>query len=499
MKPVIKKDAIKVLLIYPPTGTISTYNTPTGLLYIATVLKHQGYRVKLVDCSVEPQYQDVLDREIVDTDLLGVYAMSVHIRHLLPELRRLKEKNPRVKIVWGGPHAILFPEQTARSPFADIVVPGEGEDVMLDLVRGVESGKLDLHQVGGICFKENGGVVSTPVRPFVDVNQLPILDWSMLKPEVLDVVKRSIIRVQASRGCPYRCAFCINVLTKNRKMRYRDPLNVLKEIDFLSREFNIQRVGFRDEVFMSNRQQVRDIAQGLLDRNIRITWLANPRVEYLRESYVKDDYLKLLADSGCNKLQCGGESGSQRILELLHKGIKVDDVLNFVRRTKRFNIIPLVAFMTGIPTETKAEQMQTLRLIREILRIQPRAFINGPANYRPYPGGELYDMCVRDYGLKMPDTLEEWEHAEILGGSRPPWVQDMTFNQFLWTSTKASTNTPAYVWQKIRQNPFKGLAIFFLTVISKLRMRWLFYRFPFEFYLLDFYYSRIRKQVPEMS
>ncbi len=493
------KDQVKILLMYPPTGSIGTYNTPTGLLYIATVLQHHGYFVRLVDCSVEPRYQDILDREIPDTDLLGIYAMSVHIRYLLPELRRLKALNPRLKIIWGGPHAILFPEQTASSPLADIVTRGEGEDLMLEIVREYEAGTLDYRKIKGIYFKDNGQITSTPPRPFVDVNQLPFLDWSFLKKDVLDTVRKGIIRVQASRGCPYRCAFCINVLTNNRKMRYRDPEKVVDEIEYLTREYHIHRVGFRDEVFMSNRKQVKDIAQGILDRDIHITWLANPRVEYLRESYIDDAYLKLLADSGCNKLQCGGESGSQRILDMLHKGIKVDDILNFVRRTKKYNIYPLVAFMTGIPTETKAEQMQTLRLIRDILRIQPVAFINGPANYRPYPGGELYDMCVKEYHLKMPDSLEGWEKAEILGGSAPPWVEDVCFNQFLWTSTKAATYSFSYLWKQIRRNPLKGLAISFLSIISRMRLRWLFYRFPFEFYLLNFYYQRILKKVPEYS
>lgn len=493
------QDKIKILLVYPPTGSIGIYNTPTGLLYIATVLKKNGYNVCLVDCSVESAYRDILEREVKDTDILGVYAMSVHIRYLLPELMRLKTINKRMKIVWGGPHVMLFPEQTAKSPFADIVARCEGEDLMLEIVRGYESGKLDLHKINGITFEEDGRIISTPERDFVDMNALPFLDWSLVKKEVMEVINGTIIRVQASRGCPYRCAFCINVLTKNRKMRYRDPKNVLDEIEYLCREYEVQRVGFRDEIFMSNRQQVKEIAQGILDRGIKITWLANPRVEYLRESYVDDAYLKLLADSGCNKLNCGGESGSQRILDLLRKNIKVGDILNFVKRTKKFNIVPLVAFMTGIPTETEAEQMQTLRLIRDILRIQPKAFINGPADYRPYPGGELYDMCVNKYNLKMPESLEEWAESEILGGARSPWVKRQYFNQYLWTEVRVATYPPQYIWEKIRRNPLKGLAILLLAVISKFRLKCLFYRFPFEFRLLDWYYRFILKTVPDFS
>ncbi|MBN1456722.1 MAG: B12-binding domain-containing radical SAM protein [Sedimentisphaerales bacterium] len=485
---------MKIVLLYPPIGKITNYNTPTGLLYVGTVLKKNGHDVRLVDCSVEPDYKNILDKEIKDTDILGVYAMSVHIKLLLPELRRLKQINENIKIIWGGPHAILFPEQTAKSPLADIVVKGEGENVMLEIVKGYENGTPDLHNIKGVAFEENGQVFSNPYADYVDLSTIPFLDWSLVKKEVFDVIKNSIIRVQASRGCPYKCAFCINVLTNNRKMRYRPAEKVLDEIEYLYNEYKIKRVAFRDELFMSNRQQVRDIAQGLIDRNIKITWVANPRCEYFNASRIDDDYLKLLADSGCTKLQCGGESGSERILKMLHKQITVEDILNFVRRAKKFNINCLVAFMTGLPTETQEEQLQTMRLIRDILRIQPDAVINGPANYRPYPGGELYEMCVKKYNLSMPESLEDWENAEELGGTRPPWVKNLILNKFLWTSVRAATLKPRYIWEKVNHNPFKTFVILVFSMVSKLRLRYTFYKLPVEFYLLDWYYRFIERR-----
>ncbi|TBR17895.1 B12-binding domain-containing radical SAM protein [bacterium] len=493
------KDKIKILLVYPPSSSIGIYNTPTGLLYIATVLKSKGYNVKLVDCSVEPAYEEILKKEIVDADLFGIYAMSMHIKYLMPLLYKLKKINDKFMIVWGGPHATLFPEQTAKSPFADIVVRGEGEEAMLEIVKGYESGRLNLAQIKGVSFKNNGEIVTTADRDFIDLNTLPFIDWSFVKKEVMDVIRRTIIRVQASRGCPYKCAFCINVVSKNKKMRYRTSENVVNEIEHIYKEHKIQRVGFRDELFMSDREQVKRIAEGIISRNIKITWLANARVEYLRESFVDDAYLQLLVKSGCNKLSTGGESGSQRVLDLLRKGCKVEDIVNFVRRTKRNNIIPGVAFMTGIPTETESEQMETLALIRQLLRIEPRTIINGPANFRPYPGGELYEMCVKKYNLKMPDSLEEWANAEILGGAHPPWVNKMFFNEYIWTSVKAASYSGSYIVKKLFPNPLKGLGIFFLMVISKIRLKYLYYRFPFEFKLLDWYHKFIVKKIPEFS
>lgn len=494
-----KKRRLKIVLIFAPTGKIGNYNTPTGLLYIATVLKRRGNKVRLVDCSVEPSYKEILDKDVIDADFLGVYAMSSQIRYLLPLLKRLKKINSKVKIIWGGPHATLFPEQTAKSPLADIVVRREGEATILEIVEMYESGKVDLHKIKGITFEKNGKIFSTEDRDFIDMNDLPFIDWSFVKPEVMENIKNGIIRVQASRGCPYNCAFCINAVSGNRKKRYRDSKKVLDEIEHLYRKYGIKRVGFRDEIFMVDRKQVKEIAKGLIDRGINITWLANIRAPQLKESFIDDDYLQILVDSGCNKLSCGGESGSQRVLDLLNKGITSVDIINFVKRAKKFNIVPLVAFMTGIPTETEEEQMQTLRLIREILRINPKTVINGPANYRPYPGGDLYDMCVEKFNLKMPASLEEWAEADILGGKRPPWIKSMYFNEYLWTSIMLATFKLETIWKHIIKNPVRGLAVLLLSRISKLRLRFLFYKLPIEFLLLHWYHKFILRKPPTFS
>jgi radical SAM superfamily enzyme YgiQ (UPF0313 family) len=495
----INKNKLKIILVFAPTGKIGNYNTPAGLLYIATVLKRSGNEVKFVDCSVEHSYNEILDNEIKDADILGVYAMSHQIRYLLPMLKRLKRTNKKIKIIWGGPHATLFHEQTAKSPFADIVVRGEGEETIMEIIKGYESGNLNLRKVKGITFEENDKIVVTENRDFIDMNWLPFIDWSFVKPNVMENIRRGIIRVQASRGCPYNCAFCINVVSGNRKKRYRNPKKVIDEIEHLYEKYGIKRVGFRDEIFMIDRNQVKEIAQGLIDKNIKITWLANIRATQLRESFIDDNYLKLLVDSGCDKLSCGGESGSKRVLNLLNKGITPDDIIHFVKRVTKFNIIPVVSFMTGIPTETEEEQMETLKLIRELLRINPKTFINGPANYRPYPGGDLYDMCVRKYNVKTPNSLEEWANSDVLGGKRTPWIKKTYLNEYLWTSVMLATFKSETVWKNIFNNPIRGLGILLLSRISKLRLKFLFYKFPFEFVMLHLYHKFVLGKPPVFS
>lgn len=117
----------KVVLIYPPTGTITDYNTPTGTLYVATYLEQNGYNVKFIDCSVDGDWHKKVLTEVKDAICFGSYCMSIHIKHLVPLLEEIKAANPNIKTVLGGAHPTIFPEQTAADLLVDFVVRGKAK------------------------------------------------------------------------------------------------------------------------------------------------------------------------------------------------------------------------------------------------------------------------------------------------------------------------------------------------------------------------------------
>ena len=116
----------KILMLYPPVGYFTDYNTPTGTLYVATVLKEAGCNVKFIDCSIDTDYHAKIMNELDGALCVGAYCMSVHIRRLLPLLRDIKGARPDIKVVLGGPHPMLFPESTVKDELVDFVVRGEG-------------------------------------------------------------------------------------------------------------------------------------------------------------------------------------------------------------------------------------------------------------------------------------------------------------------------------------------------------------------------------------
>ena len=494
----------KILMIYPPVGYFTDYNTPTGTLYVATYLQEKGHDVKFIDCSIEENFYQKVMGEVKTASCLGSYCMSIHVKHLVPLLIDVKKANPNIKIILGGPHPTLFPEQTAEDDLIDFVVRGEGEETMLELVDAIEKGAADFSGIKGITYKQDGKIISTPQRDFIDMDTLPFIDWSLMSQKALDSMKEKIARVQATRGCPFKCSFCLNVVTNNRKMRYKSPSKVVDEIEHMVKNYGVKRIGFRDEVFLTKREHSRAIAEEIIRRNIKITWLGNPHTRFLREAWIDDGFLDTLSKSGCNKLQCGGESGSQRILDMLHKTQTPEDILNFVKRCKEHNIVPLVAFMSGIPSETKEEQLQTLKLIWQILEINPQTFINGPAMFRPYPGGELYDRCVVEYGLEMPKTFKDWAQAETVGGSKPPWVEEIYFTQNLWTHVMfARLEKLGQLWGicgKIakKYSYAHAVAAYIFGKIAYYRLKHCYYKYPVDFWLLHVYW-KIKGEVPELS
>jgi radical SAM superfamily enzyme YgiQ (UPF0313 family) len=189
---------------------------------------------------------------------------------------------------------------------------------------------------------------------------------------------------------------------------------------------------------------------------------------------------------------------------MLHKTVTPEDTLNFVRRTKKHGIISLVAFMTGLPTETREEQLATLKLIWQIMEIAPETFINGAAMFRPYPGGELFDRCVTEYNLEMPNTFRDWANIETLGGNKPPWIERLWFDQNLWTHVTFARLSKIGLLNDTCMKILKryglhyAIAAYFYGKLSHIRLKYNYYGFPFEFYALHLLW-KWRGEMPELS
>jgi anaerobic magnesium-protoporphyrin IX monomethyl ester cyclase len=394
-------------------------NLPLGVLSLGTYLRRHGIGVRLMDTrfyTSDEFYAELLT--MLDSCMaVGLSVMTPNVGISLEISGFVKKHAPGVKTVWGGVHPSLYPDSTIASPLVDLVIEGEGELGLRELCGVLSSGSEEYGRVPGLRYKrrsENGGTeyCRGMACAAVDLAELGPLQYDLLPvrryvPRVRSADNAPVaqLEVLTSRGCPQACSFCVNVVLNKRRWR-AEPLEVsAQNIRQVVEEYGAKHLFFMDEDLFCNLPRARELVE--IVAAYRVTWEANCRADFIREGYVDRALLRRLKETGCVRLRFGLESGSPRILELLRKGITVAQSEHAVRELSRAGIVPSGSFMMGLPSETVRDVSSTVRLITRLLDIAPQAQIIGPLVFRPYPGGELFDLCTRA-GMRVPEKLDEW-------------------------------------------------------------------------------------------
>lgn len=429
-----KENKPNVILLYPKTGQDigSTVAPPHALLTIAAPVLKAGYSVKLLDQRTHPIHNPELENLLSsDTICVGISTMTgTQIRNALILARMVRDlTGGKVPIVWGGCHPSVAPEQTLGNDLVDIVVNGEGDETFLELVSALDH-KQNLNTVKGIFYKDGGQIVKTQSRPLLDVEQLLPTPWELVNPEHYihrDMYLQKSSRVldvgQTSRGCPFNCGFCSSAQIRERKWR---AMSVEKSLDMITEEvrrFNLNGIWLRDDEFYIDRKRATAICEGFIERNLNIFfYTSGTRVDVFMKA---SDYdIETLKRAGAYTLKFGAESGCQRILDLMQKGITTEQTLAVNQRCKRHGIIPVFGLMVGYPTETFEEINQTIDLAFRLKKENPAAQLETIAVFTALPGTPDHELAVK-HGLVPPKSLEEWADWIFddydMDGKRSPW------------------------------------------------------------------------------
>ncbi len=431
-----REDKPSVLLLYPKTGMDmgSTVAPPHGLLTVAAPILKAGCSVKLLDQRVEPVTKKILEDYLSDdTICVGISAMTgTQILHALKLAQYVRDISPNIPLVWGGCHPSVMPKQTLEHENVDIVVIGEGDETFVEVVEALAH-RWSLKDVKGIMYKDGPEFIKTESRPLLDVETLLPTPWELVDVEKYihrDMYVNTRTRVldvgQTSRGCPFNCGFCSSASIRERKWR---AVSVNKTLDRLQdeiRRFRLDGIWLRDDEFYINRRRATDICQGFIDRKFDISfYTSGTRADVFMKA--SDHDIQVLKDAGAHTLKFGAESGSQRVLDLMQKGIKVEQTLAANERCKRFGITPVFGLMIGYPTETFEEINQTIDLGFRIKKENPQAQLETMAIFTPLPGTPDFYLSLK-YGLKPPQSLEEWGSWIFddydFEGRRSPWFDD---------------------------------------------------------------------------
>lgn len=407
--------------MFRPKSTYGVVYVPWSLLAISAPLVEEGVFVKIIDENTSDNWRSILEEELKKKPVcLGVTALTG--RMIQGAIEASKIAHDKTKVVWGGVHASLLPEQTVAEEWIDYVIAGEGEESFKKLVQCLLDGK-EPREVPGLYFKANGKVVKTSSPQFVDLASQPSPPWGLL--DMNHYISgwfgegSRVLDIFTSRGCPHRCKFCYNTTFNARKWRSFDAQTSYERIKEFVERFKLTGVIIRDDFFFANRKRVYKIAELLAEKGPRIDWEADSRIDAFAS--FDDDYIKLLVRSGLKKLVFGVESGSPRVLEAIGKDITLEQLWLAVEKIKRHNINSAFHFMIGFPGESWDEVLETYRVIDKVKKELPHAPIYGPNVYVPYPGTELFDEAVK-MGFTPPAKLEGWTNFEGWTFANAPWV-----------------------------------------------------------------------------
>jgi radical SAM superfamily enzyme YgiQ (UPF0313 family) len=364
------------------------YWQPLGTLYVAASLRAAGHEVRFFNGAFRGREEILRELAAFEARIVGLYATAFgwhKARQSAADVRRIL---PGAFIVVGGPYPVYAGAQCLReSPELDAVATGEGEDALVELAARLEKGE-PLDGLAGIVFRRGGDVVENPPRPLIlDLDRLPFPARDLLGDREVYVpppatYRRTPVAVMiTSRGCNRRCIFCFQIdRTRRHGIRYRSVDNVLAEIRHLVAS-GYREIKFLDDTLAADRGRALEIARRIKVERLDIAWFASACVHQ-----VDRELLDAFRAAGCWAMLFGAESGVQRNLDALRKGITLEQTRRAVRAAKAAGLAVHTPFLFGIPGQTWEDGLETIRFACEL---DPD--IASFHALTPFPGSELWE------------------------------------------------------------------------------------------------------------
>jgi len=398
------------VLIQPRTEIFDSLKSGPTLplsLLSAVRLAVKEFDVSLVDQRIDADWRSTLEKAIRN----GAWATaitSVTGRQLIYAAQAAQlSKKLGAKVIWGGVHATLLDWQVLKDGLADIVVRGEGEVTLLELLHALKQ-ETPLDAVQGISFLKEGRLVRTSDRKFIDLASMPDVPYQLAgEAYVFSRKGRKALYFETSRGCPNACDYCYNTAFHKRRWRPEPGASVLGRLTRLKRNFpQVGHISIVDDNFLADRKRALEIASGLLKLDLGLTYQVQGANVNDVDRLSEHD-LHLLKRSGCVRLDMGVESGSKKIIAQMNKRLDLGAVQRVNKKLKEHGIVPWYNFMAGFPGETKEDLYSTLSLLLDLTRRNPDALVSPIYCLAPYPGTNMYSKAV-DLGVEFPKTTRDW-------------------------------------------------------------------------------------------
>lgn len=423
----VAQQGLEVLLIQPPLPVNERHKRvmPLSLMYLASYARQRlpNLNIELLDAQAEGLGYDETCNRIWKRkrDVVGITfwtAQAPFAYALSPAIRKLC---PQAKIVMGGVHTSIFPEEASRH--ADYVIIHEGERPFTELLRRIASGESP-EGIPGLGFRPNltGELKLWPPDGFIDdLDGIPFPAWDLIKPECysthMHITGGQRVPVIGSRGCPYNCSYCVSPFLWKRTVRYRDPARVVDEIEAIGRKLDIHQVHFWDDNLLLNRKYIKALCEEIIRRGVKINWTGLSRASHLNRNA---DLMPLLKDSGCIGMEVGIESANPETFDIIHKHEALEGIINCAKIQRAVGMYPMFTYMAFNPGETITGYYLQAQFIDEILEGLPWVEHFHPLAFPVYvgqfctahPGTRLYDEAP-SLGIVLAKDWSDYYHHKI--------------------------------------------------------------------------------------
>lgn len=389
---------MKVLMINPPYNSskykfIGLVAPPLGIAYIAAMLEMNGVNVKILDAPALEIDHETVKNEIqkFSPDIISITAVTPTIDSALKTAQVSKEACPNAVTILGGYHPTFTYQELLKNDFVDIVVLGEGEQTMVELVDTIENGR-DIREVDGIAFEN---YLTSPRCIIEDLDTIPFPARHLLPMDEYKILNMKLTTgtIVSGRGCPYKCSFCASSAMHGQKLRLRSAKNVVDEMEHLVTDHDIEMVAFMDDTFTLNKKRVYEICDAIKDRGLDNYWGCTARVDTISE-----DLLKTMKDAGCITMFLGVESADQQVLNQVNKKTNINRIKKTFELTRKYGMRTIASVVLGMPGDTKKSIKNTIKFVKIL---EPSYAVFSLAT--PYPGTDFYLKAASENLIKIND------------------------------------------------------------------------------------------------
>jgi anaerobic magnesium-protoporphyrin IX monomethyl ester cyclase len=472
----------KKVVFFFPAFSSQEATAPLGILAVATPLLRAGYNICIVDSTITPDFKKRVLEELRDALCLAISLVTgPMIRETVQIARATKQLFPDKPIILGGWHPSLLPDQTLAAPYVDIVVKGQGEDALLEILDRIRAGE-QVSDVKGAGYKQDGRLMFNAPRPLKPIRELPPKAYHLADFDAYErVCGRRWTMYTSSLACPYNCAYCTNDGVYGRKWNALEAEQVAEETCDLVSRYGLELLWIVDDNFLVDRERAVGIAEAILRRGVKFSWSIQSSTNLVCRLTTEE--LVLLRRAGLSQVSQGADSGSPKIMHLMNKDFqKIETIYAAAAKLTEAGIRPSFNMIFGFPGEGEPERRESIALIMDICRRFPGAEF-WTNIFTPYPGSPVMQRAF-ELGIDVPKTFEGW--ADFFPRyTMLPWLKGRKHQevQIMRDYLRIAFNrVPIGVHRK---HSLQRLVHGLIELPARWRLDHNFYSFPFELWLKD--------------